>query len=360
MLKRLALAAVLPLALVVFAQGALAAVKASDVVGQAVDGFIRPAYAELHGRAASLESAVKALCAAPGETNLAAARAAFSQAVKAWSAVEIVMFGPVREDNRYERMLFWPDRKSIGLKQVQAALAGKDPSAADPAQLAGKSVAMQGFGALEYVLFGTGAETLVGQEGAYRCAFGAAIGANIETMSAEVKAEWDDPHGFAKTWSNPAGDNPVYRTGSEAVTELMGVFINGLEMIRDVRVKGFLGASPDADRPKQAIYWRSQGTAASLAANLEGMDRLFESAHLADALSPEAGWIAESIHIQLANGVAAANAAAGPLDEVLADPERRARLDHFVLVTSSLTNLFGVRLSGEFGLTAGFSSLDGD
>jgi predicted lipoprotein len=30
------------------------------------------------------------------------------------------------------------------------------------------------------------------------------------------------------------------------------------------------------------------------------------------------------------------------------------------LVTSSLSELFGVRLAGALGLTAGFSSLDGD
>ncbi len=358
MLKRLAFAA-LPFAFAL-AQPAQGAVKASDVIGQAVDGFIRPAYAQLHERAATLASTVEELCATPDETNLAAARTAFSQATKAWSQVDIIMFGPVREDNRYERMLFWPDRKSIGLKQVQAALADKDPTAADPAQLAGKSVAMQGFGALEYVLFGTDAETLAGKDGAYRCAFGRAVAENIETMSGDVSADWQNKDGFAAIWATPGADNSVYRTGSEAVTELMGVFINGLEMVRDVRVKGFLGGNPDTDKPKQAIYWRSQGTAASLAANLEGMDRLFQSARLVDALSPEARWIAESIHIHLSNAVVAANDVTGPIDEALADPERRAKLEHFVLVTSSLSNLFGTRLSGEFGLTAGFSSLDGD
>ncbi|KQZ31628.1 peptidase M75, Imelysin [Mesorhizobium sp. Root552] len=358
MLKRLAFVA-LPLAFAL-AQPAQATVKASDVIGQAVDGFIRPAYAQLHERATTLATSVKDLCVTPGQANLVAARTAFSQATRAWSQVEIIMFGPVREDNRYERMLFWPDRKSIGLKQVQAALAGKDPTAADTAQLAGKSVAMQGFGALEYLLFGTDAETLAGKDGAYRCTFGAAVAENIETMSGDISAEWEKKDGFAAIWATPGADNPVYRTGSEAVTELMGVFINGLEMVRDVRVKGFLGGNPDMDKPKQAIYWRSQGTAASLAANLEGMDRLFQSAHLADALSPDARWIAESIHIQLVNGVASASDVTGPIDEALADSERRAKLDHFVLVTSSLSNLFGTRLSGEFGLTAGFSSLDGD
>ena len=296
MLKRLTIASAFSMAMLLVVP-ANAAVKASDVIGQSIDGFVRPAYAQLHERAAALATAVKEVCEAPDEAKLAAARAAFSQTTKAWSQVETIMFGPIRDENRYERMLFWPDRKSIGLKQVQAALADKDPTAADAAQLAGKSVAMQGFGALEYVLFGTDADTLALTTGAYRCAFGSAVAGNIEAMSAAVSSEWEKMDGFSAVMANPGPTNPVYRTGSEAVTELMGVFINGLDMVRDVRVKGFLGRSADADKPKQAIYWRSQGTAASLAANLEGMDRLFQSADLAGALSPEARWIAESIQI---------------------------------------------------------------
>ena len=167
-------------------------------------------------------------------------------------------------------MLFWPDRKSIGLKQVQAALADKDPTATDPAQLAGKSVAMQGLGALEFVLYGDGADALAGKDDPYRCAYGAAVAGNIETMAGDVSAAWNKPDGFAALWANPGPQNALYRDGNEAVTELVGVFINELEMVRDVRLKGFLGGKPEADKPKQAIYWRSQNTAISLAGNLVG------------------------------------------------------------------------------------------
>ena len=59
----------------------------------------------------------------------------------------------------------------------------------------------------------------------------------------------------------------------------------------------------------------------------------------------------------------AARAAAdanGPVAEVLGDPARREKLVYLGLVTSSLSDIFGTSLSGELGLTAGFSSLDGD
>ncbi|SFN78536.1 hypothetical protein SAMN03159463_00556 [Mesorhizobium sp. NFR06] len=355
--KRLAL--FLPL-LLAAALPASAAVKASDVIGRAIDGFVRPAYASLDQHAAGLTRAMHQLCETPSEPNLEAARSAFSGTVEAWSVAEIIAFGPIKQNNRLERMLYWPDRKSIGLRQVQSTLAAKDPSATDPAQLAQKSVAMQGLGALEYVLYGDGAETLARKDDPYRCAYGAAVAGNIEAIAGEVRDAWQNPDGFASLWANPGAKNPLYRDGTEAVAELVGVFINELEMIRDVRLKGFLGAKPDADKPKQAIYWRSQNTTASLAGNLSGVDLLFQASKLGDALPADARWMAESIHIQLTNGVAAAKSVSGPIDRALADPALRDRLEHFAQITSSLSTLIGTRMTAEFGLTAGFSSLDGD
>ncbi len=69
--------------------------------------------------------------------------------------------GPAREDNRFERLFFWPDRRGRGLRQVQGILAEEDETATDPATLYQKSVAVQGLLALDFVLSGEGNETLV-------------------------------------------------------------------------------------------------------------------------------------------------------------------------------------------------------
>ncbi|MBN9256808.1 MULTISPECIES: imelysin family protein [unclassified Mesorhizobium] len=359
-MSRYAVPAVTLLCALAFAPPAVAAVKASDVIQPAIDGFVRPAYASLHGHAGALTKAVKTLCATPSQGALDAARAEFLATVDAWSAVEIIRFGPITEGNRLERMLYWPDRKGIGLKQVQAALSDKDAAAADPVQLAGKSVAMQGLGALEFVLYGSGAESLAGKDDPYRCAYGAAISGNIEAIAGDVSAAWDKPDGFAALWANPGPQNALYHNGGEAVTQLLGVFIEGLEITRDVRLKGFLGANAKADKPKQAIFWRSQYTTRSLAGNLTGMDALFQASRLGEALPEDTRWMAETAHIQFTNGAAAARAVTGPIEEVLTDPARRAGLDRLLQITSSLSDLFGSKVTAAFGLTAGFSSLDGD
>lgn len=347
--------------LLVFATPVLAAgtPEAGPIISRAVTDFIQPAYRDFHAATGTLDAAVTKLCATPSGDLLSEARKAFSQTVDSWSRVEIIRFGPVTEQNRLERILFWPDRKSTGLRQVQAAIQKEDPTATDPDTLSGKSVAMQGLGALEFVLFGTDSESLA-SDAPYRCSFGAAIAGNLDSIAEEVENSWEKPDGFAKSWQNPSENNPLYRNNGEVLGELLDVFVTGLEMERDVRIGGFLGEAAEKDKPKQALFWRSGQTIPSLAGNLSGMKALFDISGLAEALPADKKWIAKSINFEFNNALNALASANEPIEDVLADSAKRGRLTYTGVITSSLSELFGTRLSAEFGLTAGFSSLDGD
>jgi len=327
---------------------------------RAINGYVLPAYMDFHTAAAVTRADMAALCDAPAAARLATAQGDFLRLVSAWSAAEFLRFGPVTEENRLERILFWPDRKGIGLKQVQAALAQQDPTAIDPATLADKSVAMQGLGALEFVLFGTGYEALGDAGEGYRCAYGRAIAENVEQMAAAILAGWQAPDGIAQAWANPSADNRLYRTDQESMTELLDVFVHGIELVRDVRIGGFLGETADDDKPKQAIFWRSGGTVASIGGDLGGARRLFDAVDFVQLLPADSAWIVQSTGFEFGNAERALSALSGPPADLLSDPESREKLAYARLVTSSLSELFGTRLAPALGLTAGFSSLDGD
>jgi predicted lipoprotein len=333
--------------------------QAKPIISRVVSDFVRPANRDVHASTSRLDTTVSKLCDAPSQQLLADARADFVKVVATWSRAEIIRFGPVTEQNRLERILFWPDRKGTGLKQVQAAIQKEDPTATKPGALAGKSVAMQGLGALEFVLFGTDAESL-GSDAPYRCSFGAAIAGNLDTIAGEIETEWEKPDDFAQSWQTPSGSNPLYRTDAEALGELLDIFVTGLEMERDMRIGGFLGETDAKDKPKQALFWRSEQTVATLSGNLSGMKALFDISGLAEALPADKKWIAKSIDFEFDNALNALASADGRIEDVLADSTKRGRLTYTSVVTSSLSELFGTRLSSEFGLTAGFSSLDGD
>jgi predicted lipoprotein len=348
---RILLAAMLALA-------PLSAHAANAMVERVTTGFILPAYQAFAAEGESMGSAMQALCAEPSDRGLGEARSHFLSLVTSWSRVELIRFGPVTAENRIDRVLFWPDRKGIGLRQVQAALAKQE--AADLQSLAGKSVAMQGLGALEFVLFGTESEALAKEKESFRCRYGQAIAGNLAAIGTAVVKEWQGPNGFAALWTNPGPDNALYRDDTEALNELVDIFVHGLEQTRDVRINGFLGAEPAKDNPRTAIYRRSEATLLSLKANMEGLRDLFAVADFPAILPDDQDWIADSVNFEFANAGRALADAAMPVDLVLAEPERRGRLDYLRVVTSSLSNFFGVNLAAALGLTAGFSSLDGD
>lgn len=326
----------------------------------AVDGFVRPAYRAFRDRAQGMADSMRNLCEKPSSEALEAARDTFRKTVRAWGQAEIIRFGPITESNRLDRILFFPDRKGTGLRQIQQALAQKDESVATAETLAQKSVAMQGLGALEYLVWGDGSDELAGTDGAFRCRFGRAAAENVAGMARAVDAAWTDPKGFTAQFTNPSPLNPLYRTGSEALGELLGVFIEGLERTRDVRIKGFLGDNPESDKPKQALFWRSGMTLAVIGSNLAAFSSLWEASGLLAALPRDQRWVGDSVRFEFANANKAAADLDRPVGDTLAEPRLRSRLSYLSLVTSSLSEILGVRLSGVLGLSAGFSSLDGD
>lgn len=330
------------------------------VLTAAVNSVIRPAMANFKNRAGGLDSAMGALCAIPSEPLLAIAAQQFSLAATAFGGVEFVRIGPLMAENRAERLLFFPDRRGIALKQIQALLASADASATDVATLASKSVALQGLGALEYVLFGTGAETLATAEGAFRCRYGEAIARNIREMADQLASDWYRKGGIADHLTYPVPENADYRTETEALEELVGLVSHGLENVRDTRLNPFMAQEGEAAKPKLALFWRSGLTLAMVRANLEGLEKLVSVSGLARAEGVADGTLDNSIGFEFSNAYRALDLVTLPLDEALADPKQAAALDYLVIVTQSLQSQIGEQLAFALGLSVGFSSLDGD
>lgn len=331
----------------------------SAIADQAISNFILAGYERFTGEAELQTFAMERLCGDPSEDNLDAARTQFSALVRSWSRIEIIRFGPVLDENRMERILFWPDRRSIGLRQVQGILAEEDETATSLDTLRQKSVALQGLGALEYVLFGTGSDELA-SGAAYRCTYGATIGKALTTTGQEIVRAWDDPGGIASRMRNPDPANPDYRTEEEVLREFLGVWVHGMEMVRDIRIAPFFGATPEDAKPKSALFWRSGLTFDSIRANVAGMRDLFILSGMQETLGPEERWAAGSFIFEFENFDRTVSAIDLPVAEAVEDSTERGRLNYMLIVTKSLQNIVVVQIAGVLGLGVGFSSLDGD
>jgi uncharacterized protein len=338
---------------------AASALPPREIAQSVIEGYIRPAFHEFAVAADSLAADIGGLCAQPSAQALENAHSGFRTALVTFSRIEFIRIGPLTIANRLERLLFWPDRKGIALRQVQAALADKDETAADPATLQGKSVAMQGLVALEYLLFGTGSEVLA-QGDDYRCRYARASATLIAGLAATLDTEWADPDGQSSHMLDPKPDYDDFRTETEVLEKLAATLIHGTETIRDQRINPILGKAEGGPKPKSALFWRSNMTVPALAANFAGLHDYFLAARFMDAVGPANGWIANGAMFEFENAARAAAAIVDPIDVAVTNDRELGALGYLVIITGSLDTLLGENLAGALGLSVGFSQLDGD
>jgi predicted lipoprotein len=350
-------------ALIAFAAPAFAqsAIPETEIIEGAITNYIQPNFEQFAGEAGSLKTNVEALCAAPSAGSLEAARNQFRSTVVAFSRVEFVRIGPLGLFDRLERLLFWPDRKGIALRQVQTALAEQDPTAASPDTLRDKSVAMQGLGALEFLLFGTGSDELAAAAG-YRCDYAASIVALVDGLATTINTEWhdDSPDGPAAHMLSPQPTFDDYRTQREVLERLAATLIHATEAIRDTRIAPILAVTTNSPKPRSALFWRSNMTVPSLAANFAGIHEFFLAARYPEAIGQVNDWVATGAIFEFENAARAAAAITDPMEQAVTDKMQLDALKYMVIITGSLDHLLGENLAAALGLSVGFSALDGD
>ncbi|MDB5524139.1 MAG: iron-regulated protein precursor [Rhizobium sp.] len=339
---------------------ALDEAAARAVIAKAVDLYIRPAYVDFHVKAAALSAETGKLCAAPSDDQLKTVSARFADTIEAWGKVEIIREGPVLEQNRFERVLFYPDRKSTGLKQVQALIADPDESVTNPDSLRDRSVAMQGLGAFEYVFFGSYPEGVISGKDSFRCRYGLAIARNIETIGGELDAAWGAPDGIADAWKNPSADNPVYRNGAEAMQALIGLHVHGIEMVRDQRFKAFYKGRDQRMLPNAAVFRRSGNTIRAITANVEGLAKLWQVSDMNALLPADKRSSASSVLFDYKAATAAIRKLQAPTADMLKDDKYLAKLDFIEFTLKDAMTRIDTDIGAAVGLSAGFSFADGD
>jgi predicted lipoprotein len=357
------------------ASGAQAEAGHAAIAQASLSQVIRPGYAAFRDAAGKLSAKTSALCAAPSAAALGAARDAFAATVAAWSKVEIFRFGPVGEAHRYERLFFWPDPKGLGLKQIQEALAKQDPDLLQPDELAGKSVALQGLPALEYLLYGDGAESLaeainpapggpplpeIPGKAAFRCGFAFVVATNVDRISESIVEGWREGSAYEKSFLGPAPDDPRYHTPKEVTLELFKAFTSGIELVRDQKLGKPFGASIDQARPKLAAFWRSNLTFANAAGNLEGVRTLFAQGGFAQVVANESAGVENSILFDLDHAIEVLRGIDAPMQEAAANADLRAKIDALRVALKSARDTAGELIARGADLSFGFNAMDGD
>ncbi len=320
-----------------------------------------PDHRAFEAAAGDLASSAERYCAASDPASLDDLRQHYHAAADAWMALQWVGFGPSELDQRSFRIQFWPDNRNNVSRQLGGVLAEPRQDLLDPAVLAGASVALQGFPALERLLFGDAAPG----DDAYVCGLTVSISRNLATMSADLAAAWDpqpgDPAASARqALDGMLGLEPVAMTGEfyQSMFEL-------LEAIARLKLQRPMGGSVEEARPRRGEAWRSGRSMRNIRLNLIAIRAVAENGEatgFADLLRDDAGQAraADSLLSVLDDAIALAESLDGPYETTLVDADRRDGFEKLLVAVNRTRDVFGGPMGRGLGLRIGFNSMDGD
>lgn len=333
-----------------------------DLGKQLTEGYIRPATQQFANSAAALTGALEFLCRAPDQQRDAFVRERFDTLVASWFRIMFLRFGPMVEDNRFERIFLWPDPRGTTLRQVQDILSGYDRSAITPDELAEKSVAVQGMLALEFALYGTGSNGISdgSPEGRYRCAYALAVSQRISATAVEVVEAWAPGSAYSRDFMMPGPQNDLYRNDKEVAAEAIKAMTTGLSFLSNVIITPFLAKEPEMANYKRAPFWRSGQTIPAIRQGVDGLMDFYLATGFADTLDETDRWIDGGLQLELRNIVAALDTINMPLDHAIRPGPGREALIYVVIALKSLHTTVETRLAQAVGVAVGFNALDGD
>ncbi|MEL6116522.1 imelysin family protein [Photobacterium sp. SP02] len=291
--------------------------------------------------ARELESTVETLCQANTDDNLAASRSAWQVLMQDWMVFQGREKGSEQALALAWQIQFWPDKKDITGRKMEQLLAQDAKWTAE--SLAEQSVAVQGLGAMEWLLYAN-PDKLSQSKG---CALAQAVSQRLIHSGEALAEAWK-----ANPWQA--------MTPQLALGEYLGALTNQLDFA--MKKLTLPMGKPGHPRPYQAESWRSQTSMSNLKANVQAMQSLY----LAEGKGLDA-------LLRAQGETALADRIAGQFDSLLAGWPQSASMgallktrDGYRALISIFNGMEYIRfalhdeVSPALGIVVGFNATDGD
>ncbi len=299
-----------------------------------------------------------------------------------WQGVQWVQFGPIKEDGREWSLQFWPDKRNLVGKKINALM--KNNQTVTQESLARGGVLTQGLSAMEYVLFdrleksivddGTNVSIFMRQA----CLSSIAISQMIKNTSQILLDGWGEYH--RKNFSRL--DKPNIDAEITDVQQAISLIMNNAITIVDIMQNRKLGSPfglgsnndtklrlSNADVKKANAFflesWRSRGSRSNLSNNINTLLKLFEDKSFKHLLATKnQGGLAlllEESTTKIAGMLAVAEDEASYFDQVsVSKLDAAENIKPLYKELARLKVLMTKDLVRALNIQAGFNANDGD
>jgi predicted lipoprotein len=318
-----------------------------------------PALNDLAGAAAAFRTAVEAFLAGSDDAAFVAVRQGFDALADAWASAQQFRIGPLANEQRAERFAYWPERRNIVEKQLNALLAGTGEEGLASGEFADGSVAVQGLPALERILFAedSAGKLRDGAEAARLHAVLLAIARNLEAIAQEAVAAW------RAELADPVKSGLLFAAApAEGTAQAFTNLLTILQIVADQKIGAVLGGADAASaKPKSAEQWRSGRSLRNIRLNLATARRsALDDGGFATLLAADQSALRHDLAKGFDGAIAAAANVGDDLPAAVGQPEMRKSVTNLLVSVNHLRDLLRQQVPPAIGITLGFNELDGD
>jgi len=314
--------------------------------------FIVPRFQSVAKAAHAQQAAWSAFCADRKHGNVETLKKAYNDLADAWSDVEFMRIGPAAVALRVERFNWWLDRTDATAKALNQMLAATDPQMLTPEKLATGSVAGQGLPVVERLLYpADAAGQLKADDGAQRCAVGAAVTAAQAAIADQIVSDWTAADGARAALMANTRWKYAFADANEAASVMLTDLVAGLEGLKDLKVALVFHDINNPNAPRLSEASRSGRTLRDIGRNL-GAIRLALETYFVPASAVQRTQI-DMAFDDAEHSLQKLETAKNETERVVASKLAQGSF-------SALAQQMIVVLPQATGLTLGFNNLDGD
>lgn len=245
----------------------------STIIENISDDVIISTYADLNVQAKQLLDALNTLKATPTSLNLEAARQAWRDAREPWELSEGFLYGPVDTKGLDPALDSWP----VNQTDLDNVLASSNDLTV--AYVDGLDGTLKGFHTIEYLLFGSNNDKLVGDFTARQFEYLSASGQSLKNTTAQLVGGWLPSEGnFVKNFKEAGTGTAasVYPSQKAVLEEIT----NGLVTIADEVANGKINEPFSQQNVALEESRFSANSKADFADNIRSIQNIWLGTHL--------------------------------------------------------------------------------
>lgn len=322
---------------------------------ETADQFVYPNYLALTSAAAELQASLSSYC--DGQGTQAQVHSAFETSFLAWQRASLIQLGPIMEAEGPMRFQLWPDSKGFARRAIKRAVSKQSSSLLEPGAMEGRSIALVNLTALELLLY----EELLPQT--YPCSLSIAIATYQSDLAKKITNDWKPGSDYRYEHDKALDGSKLYPTSEDLLREYLAGAVAYTDRLKKFKLLRGLGEAPGETRAKRTEAYRSKLGLLSIAISMETLMDFLTLEEGIFTSAKQLGGTDEHIvlSITLSGLIDKLDTENGNLEQIAIDDGKEAEsLREYV---ESLRYLEAYLKQGFFepiGMTAGFSSADGD